>query len=165
MITVAAQMLKLRQVRTVMLDLIKLMIMVMKVAVVAMRGEEIVVVVLMVVAMTERLGSRQLSSVMWKMFPTAILRTKSLSAGSQPVPRAAPWPRAELNTQVLEICHGDICSVRSHWRQWGRPYIRLLWGPLGTGFCARPEESEFRPTPVSGKRDILQHFLSNLIHP
>ena len=159
-----AQMLKLRQVRTVMLDLIKLMIMVMKVAMVAMRVEEIMVVVVMVVAMTECLGSRQLSLVMWKMLPTAILRTKSLSVGSQPVLRATPWPRAELNTQVLETCRGDICSVRSHWRQWGRPYIRLLWGPLGTGFCARPE-SEFRPTVVSGKRDTLQYLLSNLIHP
>lgn len=113
MITVVAQMLKLRQVRTAMSDLINLVIMLMKVSMVAMKVEEIVVVVVMVVVMTEGLGSRQLSLVMWKMLPTAILRTKAISAGSEPALRTAPWPGADLNTQVLEICHNDICSVRS----------------------------------------------------
>lgn len=56
-------MLKLKQVRTVMLDLIKLVIVVMKAAIVAMKVEEIIVVLVMVVAMTESLGSRQLSLV------------------------------------------------------------------------------------------------------
>lgn len=63
MITAVAQMLKLKQVRTVMLDLIKLVIVVMKAAIVAMKVEEIIVVLVMVVAMTESLGSRQLSLV------------------------------------------------------------------------------------------------------
>ena len=63
MITAVAQMLKLKQVRTVMLDLIKLVIVVMKAAIVAMKVEEIIVVLVMFVAMTESLGSRQLSLV------------------------------------------------------------------------------------------------------
>lgn len=116
-------MLKLRQVRTVMLDLIKLVIIVMKAAMVAMKVEEIMVVLVMVVAMTEGLGSRQLSLVIWKMLPTAILRTKALSACSEPILRAVPWPRVDLNIQVLEVCHDGICSVRSHCRQESRPYI------------------------------------------
>lgn len=58
-----AQMLKLKPVRTVMLDLIKLVIVVMKAAMVAMKVEEIIVVLVTVVAMTEGLGSRQLSLV------------------------------------------------------------------------------------------------------
>lgn len=78
-------MLKLRQVRTGMSDFIKLVITVMEVAMVTMRVDEI----LLVAAMAEGLGSGQLSLVVWKSLPTAILRTYALSAGSQPALRAA----------------------------------------------------------------------------
>lgn len=57
-------MLILRQVRTVMSDCMKLMMMVMEVAMVTMRVEEIMLVEVTVVAMAEGLSSRQLSLVM-----------------------------------------------------------------------------------------------------
>lgn len=99
---------------------IKLVMMVMKVAMVTMRVEEIMLVEVMVVAMAEDLGSRQLSLVMWKMCSTAIQRTKALSAGSQLALKAASWPGTDLNMQVPKVCHGDTCSVRSYWREGGR---------------------------------------------
>lgn len=61
-------MLILRQVRTVMSDCIKLVMMVMEVAMVTVRVEEIMLVEVTVVAIAEGLGSRQLSLVIWKMF-------------------------------------------------------------------------------------------------
>lgn len=81
-------MLMLRQVRTVTSDCIKLVMIVREVAMVTVRVEEIMVVEVIVVAMAECLGSRQLSLVIWKMLPTAIHITKALSMGSQPTLRA-----------------------------------------------------------------------------
>lgn len=57
-------MLILRQVRTVMSDCMKLVMIIMEVAMVTMRVEEIMLVEVMVVAMAEGLSSRQLSLVM-----------------------------------------------------------------------------------------------------
>lgn len=123
MIIAVVQILNLRQVRIVMSDCIKLVIIVMEVAMVTIRVQEIVLVIVMVVAVARDLCSRQPSLVMWKMFSTATLRTKALSAGSQPSLRASLWPEADLNTEVPDVCHGDTCSVRSQRRQEGRPCI------------------------------------------
>lgn len=57
-------MLILKQVSTVMSDCMKLVMMVMEVAMVTMRVEEIMLVEVIVVAMAEGLNSRQLSLVM-----------------------------------------------------------------------------------------------------
>lgn len=70
------QMLTLRQMMTVMSNCIKLLMMVVVVAIVAMRVEEI----------------------------TACLQTSFLGPG------------ADLNMQVLKICHCDTCPLRSHQR-------------------------------------------------
>lgn len=106
-----------------MSDFIKLVIMLIEVAMVTVRADEIIWVVVMVVAMTRRLGSRQLSLVTWKMLTTAIVRIKDLSVGSQTALGAAPWPGTHLNPEIPEGCHGDICLVRSHQSQKDRCYI------------------------------------------
>lgn len=122
-ITEVLQILNLRQVRTMISDLTNLVIIVKEVAMVTISVEEVMLVMIMVVAVARDLRYKQPSLVMWKMFFTAILRTKALSAGSQPALRAPPWSEADLNTEVPEICHGDICSVRPQKRQESRPYI------------------------------------------